>query len=155
MARSLNKATLIGNVGGDPEIRSTSGGGKAANFNVATSTVWTDANGQRQEKTEWHRCVAWNAGKYTLADIVEQYVQKGDKLYVEGELTTREWTDKEGVKRYTTEIKVRELLMLGGKPTDREEAPPARPAARPAPRPDRPGSARPAALEDEGDGLPF
>jgi single-strand DNA-binding protein len=151
MARSLNKVTLIGNVGTDPDIRSTSGGGKAANFSVATSNVWTDANGQRQEKTEWHRCVAWNAGKYTLADIVERYVKKGDKLYLEGELATREWTDKEGVKRYTTEIKVRELLLLGGKPADEPSPAP----SRQAPRPERPGSDRSAALDDDDDGLPF
>ncbi|MCU0649039.1 MAG: single-stranded DNA-binding protein, partial [Gemmatimonadaceae bacterium] len=115
MSRSLNKATLIGNVGGDPELRTTPGGGKVATFSLATSRVWNDASGNRQEKTEWHRCVVWNNRASTLADVVEKYVKKGDKLFIEGGIEYRQWQDKEGQTRYTTEINVRELIMLSGR----------------------------------------
>lgn len=154
MARSLNKATILGNVGSDPEVRTTTNGGKVASFSLATSNVWTDASGTKQEKTEWHRCVAWNAGKYTLADIVERYVKKGEKLYIEGEITYRQWEDKDGQARTTTEIKVRELILLGGKAEGADPAPARRdaPVARRA-APDT--GDRPAALEDDDDGLPF
>jgi single-strand DNA-binding protein len=84
VSRSLNKATLIGNVGSDPEVRSTANGGRVATFSLATSNIWNDASGTKQEKTEWHRCVAWNQGKQTLADVVERYVKKGEKVFVEG-----------------------------------------------------------------------
>ncbi len=115
MSRSLNKATLIGNVGQDPEIRSTQNGGRVATFSIATTRTWNGPNGDRQEKTEWHRCVAWNIGKgQGLADVIERYVKKGDKLYVEGRIEYRQWQDKDNVTRYTTEINVRELLLLGG-----------------------------------------
>lgn len=116
MSRSLNKATLIGNIGQDPEIRSTQNGGRVATFSLATTRTWNGPNGDRQEKTEWHRCVAWNLGKgQGLADIIEKYVKKGDKLYVEGRIEYRQWQDKDNVTRYTTEINVRELLLLGGR----------------------------------------
>jgi len=110
VSRSLNKATLIGNLGSDPEIRTTGNGTKVAEFSVATSNRWNDRNGQQQEKTEWHRIVAWTA----LADISEQYLKKGDKVYVEGEIQYRSYDDKDGNTRYITEIKARELIMLGG-----------------------------------------
>ena len=113
MSRSLNKVTLIGNLGSDPEIRSATGGNRVANFSLATSRQWNDASGQKQEKTEWHRCVAWNSKVSQLADIIERYVKKGDKLYVEGRIEYRQWQDKDGQTRYTTEINVRELIMLG------------------------------------------
>ena len=113
MSRSLNKVTLIGNLGNDPEVRSTSGGNRMATFSLATSRTWNSTSGERQEKTEWHRCVAWNSKFSTLADVVEKYVHKGDKLYVEGRIEYRQWTDKEGQTRYSTEINVRELIMLG------------------------------------------
>ena len=114
MSRSLNKVTLIGNVGADPEVRSTSGGNRVATFSLATSRTWNGPAGDRQEKTEWHRCVVWNAKNSQLADIVEKYVHKGDKLYIEGRIEYRQWQDKENQTRYSTEINVRELIMLGG-----------------------------------------
>src|SRR5438874_11164998 len=114
MSRSLNKVQLIGNLGSDPEVRSATGGNRVANFSLATSRSWNDASGTKQEKTEWHRCVVWNSKSSQLADIVERYVKKGDKLYVEGRIEYRQWQDKENQTRYSTEINVRELLMLGG-----------------------------------------
>ena len=114
MSRSLNKVTLIGNLGNDPEVRSTTGGNRVATFSLATSRSWNDASGAKQEKTEWHRCVVWNTKSSQLADIVEKYVKKGDKLYVEGRIEYRQWQDKENQTRYSTEINVREHIMLGG-----------------------------------------
>src|SRR5436190_14216778 len=113
MSRSLNKVTLIGNLGNDPEVRSTTGGNRVATFSLATSRSWNDASGAKQEKTEWHRCVVWNTKSSQLADIVERYVKKGDKIYVEGRIEYRQWQDKDGQTRYSTEINVRELIMLG------------------------------------------
>jgi single-strand DNA-binding protein len=114
VSRSLNKVILIGNLGNDPEVRSTSGGNRVANFSLATSRSWNDPSGQKQEKTEWHRCIVWNTKSSQLADIVERYVKKGDKIYVEGRIEYRQWQDKDGQTRYSTEINVRELIMLGG-----------------------------------------
>ena len=105
---SVNRVTLLGNIGKDPEVRETKSG-NIANLTMATSERYTDKSGQKQEKTEWHNLVVF--GK--LADIVAKYVKKGDKLYVEGSITTRKWEDKEGNTRYTTEVKVRDLTMLG------------------------------------------
>ena len=102
MAGSLNRVTLIGNLGQDPDLRTTQSGSKIATFSLATNEYWTDRrSGERVERTEWHRVVVFNEN---LTEIVEQYVRKGDKVYVEGALRTREWTDNDGVKRYTTEI---------------------------------------------------
>jgi len=109
---------LIGNLGKDPEIKSVGSGGRVAEFSLATTRTWNGPGGDRQEKTEWHRCVAWNArgpGAGGLADIIERFVRKGDRLYVEGSIEYRQWQDKEGQTRYTTEIRVRDLVMLGGK----------------------------------------
>src|SRR2546423_4808110 len=114
MSRSLNKVMLIGNLGSDPEVRATPGGNRVAQFSLATSRTWNDQSGVKQEKTEWHRCVVWNTKASQLADIVERYVKKGDKIYVEGRIEYRQWQDKDGQTRYSTEINVRELLMLGG-----------------------------------------
>ncbi len=116
MSRSLNKVTLIGNLGNDPEIRTTSTGKKVAQFSVATGRQWTSASGEKQEKTEWHKCVAWNSGgKGTgLADIIERYVKKGDKIFVEGQIEYRQYEDKDKQTRYVTEINVKEILLLGG-----------------------------------------
>src|SRR6185503_6321338 len=100
VSRSLNKVTLIGNLGNDPEVRSTTGGNRVATFSLATSRTWNDASGSKQEKTEWHRCVVWNTKSSQLADIVERYVKKGDKLYVEGRIEYRQWQDKENQTRY-------------------------------------------------------
>lgn len=106
---SVNKVILLGGVGKDPEVRETKSG-NIATLSLATSEKYTDKNGQKQENTEWHNLVVY--GK--LADVVSKYVKKGDKLYVEGSITTRKWEDKEGNTRYTTEVKVRDLTMLGG-----------------------------------------
>ena len=105
----VNKVQLLGNIGKDPEVRETKAG-NIVNLTMATSEKYTDKSGQKQENTEWHNLVVF--GK--LADVVAKYVKKGDKLYVEGSITTRKWEDKEGNTRYTTEIKVRDLTMLGG-----------------------------------------
>ena len=110
MARSLNKALLIGNLGSDPEIRATADGTKVAGFSIATNRTWTDREGQSQERTEWHRIVAWA----NLAEIAEQYLSKGDRVYVEGEIQYRSYEDRDGATRYVTEIRARELVMLGG-----------------------------------------
>ena len=115
MARSLNKATLIGNLGSDPEIRTTGSGTKVAQFSLATSRSWKSASGEQQEKTEWHRVVLWNNKGSTLADIAEKYCKKGDKVYIEGSIEYRSWQDREGQTRYTTEITARELIMLSGR----------------------------------------
>src|SRR3954462_5660819 len=111
VARSLNKAMLIGNVGQDPEIRTIPNGARVAQFSVATSRRWNDKNGQQQEKTEWHRIVAWEK----LVEIIEKYVKKGDRIYVEGEIEYRQYQDKDGVTKYATEIRAREVLLIGGK----------------------------------------
>ncbi|MGI9091138.1 MAG: single-stranded DNA-binding protein [Gemmatimonadaceae bacterium] len=160
MSRSLNKATLIGNVGQDPEVRSTQNGGRVATFSLATTRTWSGPSGDRQEKTEWHRCVAWNAGKgqgMGLADVVEKYVKKGDKLYVEGAIEYRQWQDKENVTRYTTEVRVRELVMLSGKGGAGDA--PARSNSGNSGSGGGSSSAEfedfPAALQDEDDDLPF
>jgi single-strand DNA-binding protein len=121
MSRSLNKVELIGNVGSDPELRSTPGGGRVAQFSLATSRTWNDQSGVKQEKTEWHRCVVWNTKTSQLADIVERYVRKGEKLYIEGRIEYRQWQDKEGQTRYSTEINVRELILLSGRRAGGEE----------------------------------
>lgn len=98
----LNRAMIIGNVGKDPDIRTTTTGNKVASFSVATSDRWTDKNtGEKKEKTEWHRVTVFNEN---VVGIVEKYVAKGSKVYIEGKLRTRKWTDKDGVERYTTEI---------------------------------------------------
>ncbi|HEY8176005.1 MAG TPA: single-stranded DNA-binding protein [Gemmatimonadaceae bacterium] len=172
MSRSLNKVQLIGNLGSDPEVRSATGGNRVANFSLATSRSWNDASGTKQEKTEWHRCVVWNSKSSQLADIVERYVKKGDKLFVEGRIEYRQWQDKDGQTKYSTEINVRELIMLGsprggggggGGGADAEGG--AR-SARPAGAKAKAGAAAgtgasedfeefPGALEDEDDDLPF
>jgi single-strand DNA-binding protein len=112
VSRSLNKALIIGNLGSDPEVRSTTSGSRVAQFSVATSRRWNSASGEQQEKTEWHRVVAWEK----LADIAERFLKKGDKVYVEGEIEYRQYEAKDGSgTRYVTEIRARELIMLGGR----------------------------------------
>lgn len=101
MAGSVNKVILVGNVGKDPEIRTFGNGGKVANFSIATSENWKDKQGQRQEKTEWHNIAVFNDG---LVGVIERYVKKGSKLYIEGKLQTRKWQDRDGNDKYTTEI---------------------------------------------------
>lgn len=116
MAGSVNKVILIGNLGADPEARSMSNGGEVVNFNLATTERWNDRDGNRQEKTEWHRVVIFNEN---LGKIAKQYLRKGSSVYVEGQLQTRKWTDQNGNDKYTTEIVLQrfrgELTLLGGR----------------------------------------
>jgi single-strand DNA-binding protein len=117
MAGSVNKMILVGNLGRDPEIRTTQDGLKIANLSLATSESWRDKNsGERKERTEWHRVVIFNE---RLVDVVEKYVKKGSKLYIEGALQTRKWTDNSGAEKYTTEVVLQrfrgELTMLDGR----------------------------------------
>ena len=113
MAKSINKVILIGRLGKDPELKYTSGGTPFCRFSLATDDVWNDkASGERQEKTEWHNIVAWDR----LAEICNQYLTKGRLVYIEGSLQTREWDDQEGNKRKTTEVRARDMVMLGGAP---------------------------------------
>lgn len=114
MAGSVNKVIVLGNLGRDPEIRTMQTGGRVANLSIATSESWKDRNtGERREKTEWHRVVIFNEA---LVNISEQYLKKGSKVYIEGQLETRKWTDQSGVEKYSTEIVLRpyrgELTML-------------------------------------------
>ncbi|MDC1171798.1 single-stranded DNA-binding protein [Alphaproteobacteria bacterium] len=117
MAGSINKVTLIGNLGRDPEVRSMQDGGKIVQLSLATTETWKDKNsGERREKTEWHRVVIFNEN---LGGIAEQYLRKGSTVYVEGQLQTRKWTDQQGQEKYTTEVVLQryrgELTMLGGR----------------------------------------
>lgn len=117
MAGSVNKVILVGNLGRDPEVRSTQDGNKIVNLSIATSERWKDRNtGEPREKTEWHRVVIFNEN---LARVAEQYLRKGSNIYVEGQLQTRKWTDQQGVEKYTTEVVLQryrgELTMLGGR----------------------------------------
>ncbi|HKJ30950.1 MAG TPA: single-stranded DNA-binding protein [Balneolales bacterium] len=105
---SLNKAMLIGRLGADPEVRYTQSNTAVATLNVATNERYKDSNGELQEKTEWHRVVAWGR----LAEIAQQYIKKGSQVYIEGPIQTRQWEDQQGQKRYTTEIKALTLRML-------------------------------------------
>ena len=107
----VNRVTLLGRVGRDPELKYTPSGAAVVNFSLATSETWNDKNtGQRVEKTEWHRCVAWNR----LAEVINQYCGKGKMVYIEGKIETRQWEDQNGAKRYTTEIKASHIQLLGG-----------------------------------------
>ncbi len=140
MAGSLNCVTLIGNVGRDPEIRSTRDGREIANLSLATEESWKDADGERQSRTEWHRVSIFSEG---LVKVVRNYVHKGSKLYVSGKLQTRKWTDNDGAERYSTEIVLQgfdaKLLLLDSKRdggTGDDEAPPARRAAAPSQAPE-------------------
>jgi single-strand DNA-binding protein len=117
MAGSVNKVILVGNLGKDPEIRRTQDGRPIANLSVATSETWRDkATGERKEKTEWHRVVIFNEG---LCKVAEQYLKKGAKVYIEGQLQTRKWTDQSGVEKYSTEVVLQgfnsNLTMLDGR----------------------------------------
>ncbi len=107
---SVNKVILVGNLGRDAELRFTAGGAAVSTLNLATTEVWNDKQGQKQEKTEWHRIVLW--GKQ--AESLQEYLVKGKQIYVEGRLQTRQWDDKDGNKRYTTEIKADRITLLGG-----------------------------------------
>ena len=111
MSRSLNRVQIIGNLGTDPELRSTPSGARVANLSVATSRRWNDRQGQPQEKTEWHRVIFWEK----LAEVCEKYLKRGDRVYVEGSIEYRQYEGKDGQTRYITEIRGREMIMLGGR----------------------------------------
>ena len=154
MARGLNKVMLIGNLGQDPEVRETQSGQTVTNVSLATSEQWTDKNtGEKKEQTEWHRLVFW--GK--VAEIAGEYLSKGSKIFVEGQLQTRQWEDKAGATRYTTEVRVRDMQMLsysdqgegGGGGGHRRGGG----SSRPRQAPPREGVDYPP--PDEGDDLPF
>jgi len=134
---SANKVILVGHVGAKPEVRYTSSGAAVANFNLATNETWKDSDGNKQERTDWHRIVTWRK----LAELCEQYVDKGTLIYIEGKLQTRNWEDKNGVKRYTTEVVADTMTLLsGGRGNFEDKAP----AEEYEPEP-----------EDEMDDLPF
>ena len=143
MSRSLNKVMLIGNVGSDPDVRATSSGGQVAKVSLATNRQWKDGSGQQKEKTEWHRLTFFGR----LVDIVDQWVKKGDRLYVEGRVEHSE-TEKDGQKRYWTDIVVNEMVMLGSTPDGGR-------GGRGSNDQDEPSSPPPAPISDPDDDLPF
>lgn len=110
----INKVILVGNLGADPEVRKLEGDSKVANLSLATNETYTDKSGQKVKQTTWHNLEMWNG----LAGIAEQYLKKGNTIYVEGKIKTDEWETKEGEKRYTTKIRVLNMTMLGGRPTE-------------------------------------
>jgi single-strand DNA-binding protein len=126
--KSVNKIILIGNLGQDPELRYTSSGVAVASFSMATSESWKDQDGNVQEKTQWHKCVAWRK----LAEIVGEYLKKGSKVYIEGRIQYRSYDDKNGVKRDVTEIIVDQMLMLDSKGAGRSEGTSVPPQAQPS-----------------------
>lgn len=124
MAKSVNKVILVGNLTKDPELRYTPNGAAVATFSIATNSTWTK-DGEKHEETEYHRLVAWSK----LAEICSQFLVKGSKIYVEGKLKTRKWTDQNNVERYTTEIIISDMVMLSNKGTGlTQEAPPPQPS---------------------------
>lgn len=128
---SLNKVMIIGRLGQDPELRYTQSNTAVATLSVATTEKFKDKDGQSNEKTEWHKVVLW--GK--LAEVAKEYLAKGRMVYIEGSLKTREWEDKEGVKRYTTEINGSQMVMLGGNPEKGSGGPAQPPSEKPRPKP--------------------
>lgn len=155
----INKVILVGNVGIDPEVRTTESGVKVARLRLATSERYTDRqSGEKKELTEWHTITLWRG----LADIVDRYVHKGSQLYIEGRLRTREWTDKDNVKRYTTEILADNMQLLGSRADVQGVALAAatqpvyqQPAAQPAAQPAYQQPASIPAVQDDPDDLPF
>jgi single-strand DNA-binding protein len=114
---SVNKVILVGRLGQNPEVRYTPGGAAVANFSVATNETWVDKSGQKQEKTEWHKVVVW--GK--IAELCSQYLSKGRQVYLEGRLQTRQWQDKDGQTKYTTEVQAQTVQFLGGGANERSQ----------------------------------
>jgi single-strand DNA-binding protein len=146
---SLNKVQLIGHLGKDPEVRYSAAGDAIANLTIATSESWKDkATGEKKEATEWHRCSCF--GK--LAEICGQYLKKGAQVYVEGSLRTRKWTDKEGVERYTTEIRMDQMVMLGKSDGQRQGS---SDDSDYKPAPQRNQQAAKPQFDDLGDDIPF
>lgn len=117
---SVNKVILIGNLGKDPELRYTPSGQAVANFSIATTDRWRDKDGQNQQRTEWHNIVTWGR----QAEVANEYLKKGSPVYIEGRLQTRSWEDKDGNKRYITEIVARGMQLLGRRPPEEGETPP-------------------------------
>jgi single-strand DNA-binding protein len=144
---SVNKVILLGNLGKDPELRYTESGTAVATLSLATTRSYKDRNDERVEETEWHRVVLWGR----TAEIANEYVKKGEPLFVEGYLKTRKWTDKEGVDKYTTEIVGENIQLLGGKKGGGDEKP--APSGKPAPRGKPAQTQRQIAEED--DDIPF
>ncbi len=146
---SVNKMVLLGNVGNDPEMRYAQSGDAIVNVSVATTRKWKNKDGEKQEETEWHRVSAFGR----LAEIIGEYVHKGDPLFVSGRLRTRKWTDKEGVERYTTEIVAEEIQLLGSRGGgESREPPPRRESREPPPRREPP---KKAPQQDFDDDIPF
>lgn len=145
---SVNKVILIGNLGDDPEVRYTGTGQAVATIRMATNERWTDKGGQQQERTEWHRVIVW--GKQ--AEQCKEYLSKGRQIYVEGRLQTREWNDKEGHKRYTTEIVAQRIQFLGSPNGRRQGAETRSPGKTPS---ESPEPTEPVATETEEDDIPF
>ena len=149
-SRGVNKVILVGNVGNDPEVRYMPNGNAVANVSVATSETWKDKNtGDQQEKTEWHRVVFFNR----LAEIVEQYVKKGTKLYIEGRLQTRSW-EQDGSKRYTTEIVANEMQMLDSRGAG-QDSNFGQSAPQSQPQPSGGGQSAPPSFDNFDDDIPF
>ncbi len=119
MARGVNKVILIGNLGRDPEMKYTAEGVAICNITIATSERWKDNDGEQQEKTEWHRIVAFKR----LAEIMGQFLKKGSQVYIQGKLQTRKWQDQNNQDRYTTEVVASDMLLLGARATESKEAP--------------------------------
>ena len=157
--QGVNKVILIGNLGQDPEIKYMQNGKAVANFSIATSESWKDQSGQKQERTEWHRLVAYDK----LAEIIGEYVKKGSKIYVEGKLQTRKWQDQSGADKYTTEVIINTMQMLDGKKQDggqqggwgRPAQQTAQQQATPAPRQQAPQNQAPAPQQDWNSDIPF
>ncbi len=114
---AVNKAILVGNLGADPEVRYTTNGRAVSNFRVATNETWTDARNERHHRTQWHRIVAWGR----VAELCGEYLAKGRQVYVEGRMQTRQWEDREGQTRYTTEVVANRVVFLGGGRGNRNE----------------------------------
>ncbi len=163
MARGVNKVILVGTLGNDPETKFMPSGGAVVNISIATNEQWTDKNtGQKQERTEWHRIVAFNR----LAEIMGQYLRKGSQVYIEGKLQTRKWQDQSGQDRYTTEILAQEMQMLGGRSggtgdytaapqPHQQSAAPAQNQASSTPPPPQQSSTPPKNMDDFDDDIPF
>ncbi|MBE9548853.1 MAG: single-stranded DNA-binding protein [Proteobacteria bacterium] len=149
MARGINKAILVGNLGKDPETRYTPSGSAVTNITIATSESWKDKQtGEQQERTEWHRVVFFNR----LAEVAGEYLRKGSQVYIEGKIQTRKWQDQNGQDRYTTEIVGNEMQMLGSRG---DNAGGGRPAAPPAAAPQQRQAAPPPPADDFEDDIPF
>src|SRR6266550_4641905 len=158
VSRSLNKVMLIGNLGADPEVRSTNNGSRVATLSLATSRQWTGQGGEKQEKTEWHRVICWNNKGAQLADLAEKYMKKGDRIYVEGRVEYRTWEDREKQTRYVTEIIAREVILLSSRGGGEGGAEVARAKATAKVAPEGKAEALdavPEALDEEDDDLPF